>query len=144
MEQKRRPPHYLFVLFIYASALVLASLTVVGFGLRDSILYFFIVPCILCAFFYQRRVYLSMILMLAVIAVWVTSRVSGDFQASLTSIVIAVLSTGSMAEIVRHLTQSRQHAERALQESEEKFRNLSLLKNAILESPEGIISICSG
>ena len=134
MDQIKKAPHYLIVFLVYALALALVSSMVIGLELRDSLLYLFIVPCILCAFFYGRRVYLPMIVSLTVVAIWVTFRVSGNFQASLTSIVIGTLGNIVMTETIRCLVTSRERAEAALRESEEQLRliieNIPVLMDA--------------
>ena len=139
MKQTERPLRHLVILLIYALVLALVSLMVIGLGLSDSLLYLLTIPCILGAFFYGRRVYLLMIFLLAIVAVWVTSQVSSNFQSSVISIIIATVSSIVMSETIHHLVISRRRVEEALRASEKKFRRLSLLKEAILESPEGII-----
>ncbi len=110
---------------LYALTLTLVSLLIVKLRWSDSLLYVFVIPCILSAYFFGRRVYLSMQALLVAAAVWVTSQVSGDFRASLISISAAGLSTIVVTEMIYRLAQARRRAEAALRASEERFRTVA-------------------
>jgi len=114
--------HPLVVVITFALALTLASLLVAELGLRDSLLFLFIVPCILAAFFYDRWVYLSMQALTAAVGIWVISLVSSDFQASLASIMAAMLSSVILAEAIHALVTSRRRAEETLRQAEGRMR----------------------
>ncbi|MBN2131744.1 MAG: PAS domain S-box protein, partial [Sedimentisphaerales bacterium] len=76
MIDSKRPPCWSVVL-IYIAALVLSSWLIVRFGLPDSLLFVFVVPCVLLAFFYGRRVYLSMIVSLVVVPMVLADQLVG-------------------------------------------------------------------
>ncbi len=146
MDQIRKPPHYLCVLLIYSLALALVSLIVIGLGLRDSLLYLLTVPIVLSVFFYGRRVYLTMSILLIIVAVWVTSLVSCNFQASLTNIASSALSIFVVTEAIHRLVAARQLAEERLRQStiELEIRNAELDAFAQtvahdLQNPLGVI-----
>ncbi|MBN1937077.1 MAG: PAS domain S-box protein [Anaerolineae bacterium] len=120
MINPKRLPCWL-VMLIYVIALTLSSWLIVRFSLPDSLLFIFVVPCVLLAFFYGRRVYLPMIISLFVASIWVTYLVSMSFVTSLTTIVVAALSGLAMAEIVRALMLARERAEIALQQNRERL-----------------------
>ncbi|MBN1580307.1 MAG: PAS domain-containing protein [Anaerolineae bacterium] len=120
MINAKRPPHWSVVL-VYLIVLALSSWLIVQLSLPDSLLFVFMVPCVLLAFFYGRWVYLSMILAVGVAAIWVTYLVSMSFVTSLITIVVAALSGLAMAEIVHALVLARARAEKALQRSRERL-----------------------
>lgn len=124
MEKTRKFPYCLIVFLIYVLTLLLVSMIVVGLDLGHGIVYLFTTPCILSPFYFQRRLYFSMILLLSVDLVWVASRVSNDFQVTLTNIIIVMVSSIILAETIHHLSVSREQAAQALQESERRLGTL--------------------
>jgi PAS domain S-box-containing protein len=117
----------------YTVVLAVVSLLVVGLGLRDSLLYVFLMPCVLSALFFQRRVYLSMQLLLAAAAVWVTARVSSDFQASLINIATVGASSVLVTEIIHALVAARKRAEEQRTAQLEALREVGLKISAKLD-----------
>lgn len=130
----KKHPHPLFVFFVFTMTLLLVNMMIIGLGLRDSLLFMFTGPCVLCAFFYGRRLYLSMAATLTVFSIWTTFHVSQDFNASLTSITITNLSIIIVMEIIRHLVTSRKQTEEKL-----AFERAQLL--SIFDSIDEIIYI---
>jgi PAS domain S-box-containing protein len=100
---------------VYAVALALFSMFVVHLRLPDSLLYIFLIPCLLSAFFFRRRVYVLLLVTLAVAAIGVTSQISLDFQASLLTILFSAISMGLIAEVMHALVTARRRAEATLQ-----------------------------
>jgi PAS domain S-box-containing protein len=122
----QRPLHPLAVVLAFGLILGVFSLLLVTQRLPDSLLILFAIPVVISPlFFYDRKVYLPMVALLAVDAIWVTSILSGNFQASLLTIVFSVASSVIMAEIVFRLFNLRQRAEGQLRESESRFRQLA-------------------
>ncbi len=119
-----KPPSCWLIVSIYIFILALLSWSIVRFDLPDSLLLIGVVPCVLSAFFYSRGIYWIMCITLAVMAIWVTSLVSGNFVSSLVTIAMASFSGLAMAEGVRALVTARARAEDALQRSEERLRTL--------------------
>jgi PAS domain S-box-containing protein len=104
----------------YGVLLVLFSVLIVWLRLPDSLLYLFLIPCLLSAFFFWRRVYVPLLAMLAVAAVWVTVRVSRDFQTSLVTTLISGVSFGFIAEMMHALVTARRQAEVTLQRERDR------------------------
>ncbi len=117
-------PYYIVTILIYAAALAVVSLIIVRMHLLDTLLHFFLIPCILSDFFFKRRVYLSMQLLLIGAAVWVTSHISSDFQTSMTSITAIGISCILITETIHVLVNDRKEAEDALRESRERYKIL--------------------
>ncbi len=113
MNNLKRPPGWL-VICVYVIVLALSSWLIVRFDLPDSLLFIFLVPCVLVAFFYARQVYLFMIIAVVVAAVWVTALVSVSFTTSLITIAVASSSGLAMAEMVRVVAIARARAEESL------------------------------
>jgi len=58
-EREKISRYAAVLLLVYAAALALVSFLVIRFDLQDSILYLFTIPTFLAAFYFQRRLYLS-------------------------------------------------------------------------------------
>ncbi len=132
MRKLTRPPCWL-VVFLYVIALILLSWLIVRFNWPDSLLLLFMAPCVLLAFFYGRRVYGSMIVLVVATAIWATSLVSSSFITSLITIAVAATSAWGMAEMVRLLTLSRARAQEALHRQSEESRLLAEMGMALLD-----------
>jgi signal transduction histidine kinase len=130
LRNVRNLPRCVVVILTYVLVLTLTSLLVLRLGLRDSFLFLFLVPCILSAFFFGRRLYLSMHILTIAAAVWVTSQVSSNFRASLTSIVVVAVSSLALTEAVRAIVTSRERMEEALQR---RTAQLEALQEVALE-----------
>ena len=117
-------PYCILIVSAYVTTLVIFSFLVVRFGLRDSWLYLFVMPSVISAFFFKRRLYLFMLGALFVAALWVTSQVSSDFGASLTTIAVSAVSSVTLSETIHALVAAQERAEAALRESEEHYQRL--------------------
>lgn len=115
-------PYWLIIISIYTVALAVISILIVRMHLQDTLLHFFLIPCILSAFFFKRSMYLSVQLLLIGAAIWVTSHISNDFQASLTNIAAIGISCVLITEAIHFLVIERRRAEEALRRSEEMLR----------------------
>ncbi len=111
-------------MLIYVGILALASMAIIQLDLPDSLLLIFLVPCVLLAFFYGWRVYVAMIALLGVAAVWVTYLVSSNFVSSLIPIGVTAFSGLAMAEGVRVLVLARAQAEEKLREEHGRLINI--------------------
>ena len=111
-------------LFLYLLTLLFSSWAILAFRLRDNLLLFLIVPCVVMAFFFKRWLYLTMLVLLALTSIWVTRQVSGDFNASLSSIIVLTICTVILTEVIHALTIARQRAEATLREKEARYRAL--------------------
>ncbi len=110
------------MVFSYVTGLALADWIILKRWARDTILYPFTVPCIMAAFFFERWVYLPMMLILATNALWVSYLVSPSWSASVSNILVAAASSILAAELIHALVVARERVEMALRESEEKLR----------------------
>ena len=120
------------VVCLYLVVLAFVSLLILRFNLPDSLLFVFIVPCVLTAFFYGHRVYWAMSIALIAAAVWVTSLVSESFFTSLVTIAVAAVSMLAMIEAVRALVLARTRAQEILNQQHEESRLLSEMAMALL------------
>lgn len=123
----KKHPRQSVVFIVFFFTLLLTSLMVLRLELRDSMLYLFSVPCIISAFFYGRRLYLSMIISLAVVVIWITFQVSQNFNAALTSNIMATLSYVLIAEIIYRLVESQRQVKEQL--SFERAQFLSIFES---------------
>ena len=137
-ETSRNYPSCIFILTGYGGLLLLTSLLIIQLQLPDSLLYFFLIPCVLGAFFFRRRLYLAMQGLLVAAAVWVTSRVSADFQTSLITISTNALIFFFITEILHRLVERHAALSNSLQESTQRYQSL------FEESPIGIEIFDSG
>jgi len=132
MGSLKRPPAWL-VMFGYILALALTSWLIVRFSLIDSLLFLFIIPCVLAALFYKRRVYWTLSIALVVASVWSTHKVSSNFAASLNTIAVASFSTVIMAELMHALTLARTQAQTVQNRQTEESQRLSEMGIALLD-----------
>ncbi|MBN1579861.1 MAG: GAF domain-containing protein [Anaerolineae bacterium] len=117
----------------FGLALGIFSLVVVSQRLPDSLLLLFATPIVLSPLFsYGRRVYLSMWILLALDAIWVTSILSSNWRASLLIIVLTAASSIIMTEVMSWLFQLRRRSEEHQRENEEKYRQLFELESDAL------------
>jgi PAS domain S-box-containing protein len=123
MSDLKRPPWRLIVL-IYISVLALSSVSIVWLNLPDSLLLVFLVPCVLLAFFYGWQIYVAMIALLIVAAVWVTYLISSSFVTSLITIGVAAFSGLAMAGGVHFLVLARTRAGEKLREEHGRLANI--------------------
>ena len=121
LVKKITPPHYLILFLIYILMLFLFSSLILALGLRDSVLYLLVIPGTFSAFFYDRWVSHLMLTMLTGAAIWLTSIVSCNFEASLYSIGIAGVIGIAITQSIYALKASKE----ALRVSEEKYRLLT-------------------
>lgn len=126
-------PYCAMVVGAYVVALAIFSFLVVRLGLRDSWLYLFMAPSVLAAFYFRRRLYLSMQGALVVAAIWVTSLVSSDFSASLTTIVLSTISNLVMSEAINALVEARERTQKVLERQSEETRWLAEMGTALID-----------
>lgn len=119
--KKTTPPHYLIVFLVYILILIIFSSLMLTLRVRDSILYLLAIPPVIASFYYNRWIPIAMMVMLIGDGIWVTSIVSGDFDASLYSIGFA----GSTVIAVTQGIYAFKVSKEALQLSEEKYRLLT-------------------
>jgi len=131
-ETSRNYPNCIFILIGYGGLLLLTSLLIIQLQLQDSLLYFFLIPCLLGAFFFRRRLYLAMQVLLTASAIWVTSRVSENFQVSIITIATSSLSFFFATEILHRLVEGYAALSNSLQKSKQRYQSL------FEESPIGI------
>ncbi|MFP4395296.1 MAG: PAS domain S-box protein [Anaerolineales bacterium] len=133
------------ILLLYVLALVLSSWVILALGLRDSLLLFLMVPCVMVTFFFKRWLYLTMLVLLALTSLWVTWQVSSDFNPSLSIIIVATICAVILAEFIYALTSARQRVERSLREKEARYRALfEASADAIfVETIEGEVLECN-
>lgn len=117
----KRIPSCVWVLVGYCIALALISESVLSGRLNDAFFFLFSIPAILSAYFFKRRLYLTLHLLVAIVAFLVISQVSKDPQLSRTTIVISTLSSLILAEILRALVVARQKTANALKASETRL-----------------------
>lgn len=132
MGSLKRPPAWL-VIPGYILALALTSWLIVRFRLIDSLLFLFIIPCVLSALFYKRRVYWTLSIALIIASVWSTHKVSANFAASLNTIAVASFSTLIMAELMHALTLARTQAQTVQNRQTEESQRLSEMGIALLD-----------
>ncbi len=132
MSRPRRPPAWL-ITCSYVLVLVLTSWVIVRFKLTDSLLLLFMIPCVLTALFYGRRVYWTMSFTLVVVSIWTTRNTSSNFAASLNTIILASVSAMIIAELMRALTLARAEAQTTLNRQTEESQRLSEMGIALLD-----------
>ena len=131
MSSPKYPPWY-FVLGIYSVVLVSLSWLIIHLNWPDSLLFIFLVPCMLAPFFYGRRVYWSMLAALVVAGVWVTALISLSFATSLITIAVTAGSGLAIAEGIRALTLTRARTQAVLNQQSEESRHLAEMGMALL------------
>lgn len=134
MSHRTGPPSWWLVVCSFAIALALAAWAIIQLALPDSLLLIFIVPCVLMASYFKRPVYWTMGALLIGTAVWLTARISDNFAASLTTIIVASISLFVMAEIMHALAVARAQAQEVLNRQHRESRYLSELGMALLNA----------
>ncbi len=107
-SKKLRHPSLIMTLF--AIAVTLMGVFLVNQNAPDSLLFPFVVPVVIAAFFYKRMVYTWMTLFLAAVAIWVVYHVSSDLRASLWTIAFMTVTCLTLGEAIYYLSTSRQRA----------------------------------
>ncbi|MGC9400223.1 MAG: GAF domain-containing protein [Anaerolineae bacterium] len=110
-----RIPSRLLVLVGYGIVLFLAGRLMLDGLLSADFFFLFAIPAILSAYFFERRIYLTLHLMLGVAIALVNLRLSPAPGARWTTLGLALLSSLVLAEILRALVVARTQAESALQ-----------------------------
>ena len=125
------------VRFLIFFILVAASFSVllVVLKLPVSLLSLFMIPILVSAWHYPRRVYGSIILISLGLEIWVAWNLAENFLTTMTPIFIALISMSLVAEIISRLVKRQTNASAAVSESEEKFRTL------VEQSSEGIMLV---
>jgi PAS domain S-box-containing protein len=123
MATSKRLPCWLVVI-LFGAMLAALSWSIVRFDLRESLLFPGMVAVVLLAFYYERRIYISALILAVAASVWVTSLVSANFTSSLFTIAGAALSALVLAEAVQALTAEQALAHAKLQRQEEQYRLL--------------------
>ncbi|MBN1922198.1 MAG: PAS domain S-box protein [Anaerolineae bacterium] len=132
MSRLKHPPAWL-VTCGYVLVLLLTSWIIIRFGLTDSLLLIFMIPCVLAALFYRRSVYWIMSFTLVVVSTWTTRKTSSNYAASLNTIILASASALIMAELMRALTVARTQAQVTLNRQTEESQRLSEMGIALLD-----------
>ncbi len=133
------------ILLFYILTLLLSIWVILALGLRDSLLLFLMVPCVMIPFFFKRWLYLTMLTLLALTSLWVTWQISPDFSSSVSIIIVATICAVILAEFIYALTSARQRAEETLSENEARYRALfEASADAIfVETLEGEVLDCN-
>ncbi len=120
------------VLMIYAVVLASVSLLIVKLGLKDSLLFVFLIPCVITSFFCPRQVYLSLMALLLGAAIGVTSYVSRDFPTSLTTIAVSGISSVVIVEAIHSFVVGRERVQETLERQTEENRYMAEMGVALL------------
>lgn len=105
--------------------LALASLAVIYLNAPDNILLLFVVVIVLASFYFERKVYIFMLVTTIPLAVYLVAlQASGGIFDALVRVGIAVVSIVIIGEVVRSINLKRQKAEQDLFTSREKYRSL--------------------
>ncbi len=114
-------PFCVWVLLGFCAALALMSGLVLNGRLNETFFFLFSIPAILSAYFFKRRLYLALHLLVASVALFVTGRVSADPQLAHTTIGVSTPSSLILAEILHALVVARQKTADALKASETRL-----------------------
>ena len=131
MSRAQAFPTCILTILAYAGALAVVSVLIVELRLPDTLLFAFLIPCLLTALFFKRHLYLSMQILLAGAAAWVTSRVSADPQTSLINVLALWICSVVIAEGIHALVVQRRQAEEALRQRTDQLEALQEISTAI-------------
>ena len=86
------------------------SVFIVAYHGGDGLLFLFVIPIVIVSFFYGRALYISMMGILAGVAVWVVLQISPDIVSSLRTVFFTTVTCVSLSETFRGFSLSRQRA----------------------------------
>jgi len=107
-----------FFLFAIALGLILRN-----FYNTDALLILMAGPILVAAVFYPRWVYITITAIAAITALLVTRTISASYSSSIRSTVMIVLTLVVASEIIRRIIEVNSRAQKALAESEERYRS---------------------
>ncbi len=123
-QQSRMFPACTVIILVYTAVLAAFSGLIITLNWSETLLFLFLIPCLLGAFLFRRRQYLAMQILLAGSAVWVTSRVSESFQSSLLNIGMLLICMVAASEVVHLLSDTYIRQSLELRHSEQRYRDL--------------------
>ncbi len=107
-------PPWLVALAVYVLLLVgLVAVILLG-SLSSSVLTLILIPIVLAAFVYSRRLTLTMTALGTLTSIWLAWRISSDFSESMWTIGLSTLAAVVLTEAIRGVVRYRQQAEAAL------------------------------
>lgn len=120
------------MLLISYSAIAIAYCTfLILLKLSDLFLFALIIPIIFSTIFFQRRIYLAMLIIALATAVWMAYKTSPNFGNAIWTLLIVAATILAMSEVIYRLMKGQQQIEEALKKSE---ANLQALLNSNLQS----------
>jgi len=117
----KRTLHPLVVVLIFALVLILVGLLVFSMALPPSMLLLLIIPLIVSSLYYDRRVYLTNLLLAVAAAVWISLEISTTPTNALLTIAIAAPSVLAVAEIIHYYTRWLRRSEQNAADSEARL-----------------------
>ncbi|MGQ9682228.1 MAG: ATP-binding protein [Anaerolineae bacterium] len=123
MSKLRYPrPALLLLGFILLAAALSAAL--VRFGGPDELLILLLIPILYASFYCRRRVYLTMLIVLLGLTVWVTRSIGDNFDSSMETTAATLVSMLVSTEAIHRMAVARRRAEADFLASEERFRRI--------------------
>jgi PAS domain S-box-containing protein len=119
-------PRYWDFSFLAGYALCTIWLTyhVISVPLQDTILYILTIPVLFAAFYRPRWLYLSMVSLLTVACIWEIALISPAPAMGAVVLCVSFAAVVAASEVLYWLGRDRQEKERALRESEGRYRTL--------------------
>src|SRR5690606_26325909 len=97
---------YFLVSLLYGT-LIIILYEYTGYGFCDELLLLLIPPVYYASFYYRRFVYITSILIILSVSIWVLSLVVSQFQNSVATLLLMMLTIAIAAEMIYHMQQER-------------------------------------
>jgi two-component system cell cycle sensor histidine kinase/response regulator CckA len=127
---------YFLVSLLYGT-LIIILYEYTGYGFCDELLLLLIPPVYYASFYYRRFVYITSILIILSVSIWVLSLVVSQFQNSVATLLLMMLTIAIAAEMIYHMQQERYRISKQLQIHAQVLENM--MEGVSLVNEEGTI-----
>ena len=121
---KLRNPRPILLLLGFALLAAVLSLALVQFRGPDELLILLLIPILYASFYCPRRIYLTMLVLLLSLTVWVTRSIGHNFHGSMETTAAMLVSMLVSTEAIHRMVIARRRAEADSLASEERFRRV--------------------